>query len=46
MKEHFFDFVASEASKLSEEQYHTLKAQVFNALQNVTASNLKHATPS
>ena len=42
----FFDFVASEASKLSEEQYHTLKGQVFNALQNVTATNLKPATPS
>ena len=38
--------MASEASKLSEEQYHTLKGQVFNALQNVTASNLKPATPS
>ena len=46
MKEHFFYFVASEASKLSEEQYHTLKGQVFNTLQNVTASNLKPATPS
>ena len=46
MKEHFFDFMASEASKLSEEQYHTLKGQVFNALQNVTASNLKPAIPS
>ena len=32
--------------KLLEEQYHTLKGQVFNALQNVTASNLKPATPS
>ena len=42
----FFDFVASEASKLSQEQYHTLKGKVFNALQNVTASNLKPATPS
>ena len=42
----FFDFVASEVSKLSQEQYHTLKGQVFNALQNVTASNLKPATPS
>ena len=42
----FFYFVASEASKLSEEQYHTLKGQVFNALQNITASNLKPATPS
>ena len=42
----FFYFVASEASKLSEEQYHTLKGQVFNVLQNITASNLKPATPS
>ena len=31
---------------MSEEQYHTLKGQVFNALQNVTASNLKPAIPS
>ena len=31
---------------MSEEQYHTLKGQVFNALQNVTATNLKPATPS
>ena len=46
MNEHFFDFVASEASKLSEEQYHILKGQVFNALQNITATNLKSATPS
>ena len=37
----FFDFVASEASKLSQEQYHTLKGQVFNELQNVTTSNLQ-----
>ena len=42
----FFYFVASEASKLTEEQYHTFKGQVFNALQNVTASHLKPATPS
>ena len=42
----FLYFVASEASKLSEEQYHILKGQVFNALQNVTASNLKPVTPS
>ena len=42
----FFDFVASEATKLSQGQYHTLKGQVFNALQNVTGSNLKPATPS
>ena len=42
----FFDFVASEAIKLTPEQYHIFKGQVFTALQNATAINLKPVTPS
>ena len=41
----FYDYVASEANKMSTEEYEDFKVQVFNVIQNVKSKSRRHALP-
>ena len=41
----FYDYVASEADKMSPEEYEKFKVQVFNAIQNVKSTSRRQSLP-